>query len=57
MLSKTDTLLELKFATAKSNLPSLFTSPIVTNMGPVPVANSRLAVKLAVVAAGRSGVK
>src|SRR4029434_1051077 len=46
VFSSTDTVLELSFATARSSLPSRFTSPTVTDTGPEPVAKSCLAAKL-----------
>src|SRR5207237_1266913 len=52
VLSSTDTVLELEFATARSSPPSPFRSPTVTEHGVVPVAKSCLAAKLDVVAPG-----
>src|SRR5439155_1308332 len=52
VLSSTDTVLQLKFATARSSLPSPFRSPTVTDTGPVLVAKSCLAAKLGVAAPG-----
>src|SRR5437870_1055082 len=52
VLSSTDTVSELKFATARSSLPSPFRSPIATDAGAVPVAKSWWAAKLGVAAPG-----
>src|SRR2546426_491253 len=52
VLSSTDTVLAAKFATARSSLPSTFTSPTVTDAGMLPVAKSCLAAKLGVAAPG-----
>src|SRR2546425_13339951 len=52
VLSSTDTVLELEFATARSSLPSPFRSPTVTDAGLAPVAKSCLAAKLGVAAPG-----
>ena len=43
VLSSTDTVLERRFATARSGLPSPLTSPIATEKGWTPVAKSVLA--------------
>src|SRR5207244_929627 len=51
-LSSTDTVPEIKFMTARSDLPSPFRSPSVTDTGPAPVAKSCLAAKLGVAAPG-----
>src|SRR5260370_987752 len=52
MLSSTETVLELRFATARSSLPSPFRSPTVTDIGTEPVGKSCLAAKLGVAAPG-----
>ena len=52
VLSSTDTLFELMFATARSSLPSQFRSPTVTDTGVVPAAKSCLAAKLEAKAPG-----
>src|SRR5439155_964851 len=52
VLSSTDTVTELLFATARSSLPSPFRSPTVTDSGLAPVPKSWWAAKLGVAAPG-----
>jgi len=50
VLSRMEAVLPLKFATAKSGLPSPLMSPILTKLGVRPVAKSTLVAKVGVVA-------
>ena len=52
VFSSTDTVLESKFATTRSGLPSPFTSAAVTENGALPVAKVCWAAKEGVVAPG-----
>ncbi len=49
-MSKMEVVLLLKFAIAKSGLPSLLKSPVLTELGPLPVFKSTLGAKVGVVA-------
>ena len=50
VLSRMETVLLFKFATAKSGLPSALMSPMLTDSGRVPVGKSTLALKVGVIA-------